>query len=347
VIQLSERQERILKMVIEMYVSTAHPIGSAALVSNAALGISSATVRHEMAILEELGFIHHLHTSGGRVPTKAGYRYYVERLMEPVRLPNADARTIRHQFHQVHTEMGEWLKLAATVMAYRMHNVGLITAPKATEGRLRHLEVISTQHAMALLIVVLQNGSVLQEMITLTEPQSQETLSALADRLSQALRGLTSAQIEGKITAFPPLDLSVATIVVRLLKRGEDQHAQLFHAGLAELIRQPEFLEARPGEPATVVHERLHQMVEFLHQGFALQRLLAGLPAAADVQVVIGSETAVEGLHDYSFVLARYGDEEDSSGYLGIVGPTRMEYPRAVALVRYMTDLMSDLMSSY
>jgi heat-inducible transcriptional repressor len=139
----------------------------------------------------------------------------------------------------------------------------------------------------------------------------------------------------------------VAGLTAQLLRRGEDQHAQIFHAGLAEMIRQPEFIRPRPGEPLGMFNDRLSQMVDFLHQGLALQRLLSGLPGPADVQIVIGSETAVEGMHDYSFVLARYGHEDDGSGFLGIVGPTRMEYPRAVALVRYMTGLMTDLVHPY
>jgi heat-inducible transcriptional repressor len=113
------------------------------------------------------------------------------------------------------------------------------------------------------------------------------------------------------------------------------------------MIQQPEFLERRPGELAAQAHERLRQMVDFLHQGFAVERLLADLPMEYDVQIVIGGGHASSSLHDYSFVLSRYGDQAEGSGYLGIVGPTRMEYPRAVALVRYMKDLMTDLMQAY
>src|SRR5579884_3749805 len=128
--ELTERQERILKTIVEEYIRTARPVGSAAVLAAAPLGVSPATIRNEMAVLEALGYIQHLHTSGGRVPTNAGYRYYVERLMSPRPLPHAEARTIRHQFHQIQQESQEWLKLAATVMASRVHNVALISAPR-------------------------------------------------------------------------------------------------------------------------------------------------------------------------------------------------------------------------
>jgi heat-inducible transcriptional repressor len=345
--ELSARQQQILRAIVESYIATARPIGSSALASASQLAVSSATVRNEMAVLEGLGLIRQLHTSGGRVPTNAGYQYYVERLMGTSHLAHSDARTIRHQFHQSHTEVQEWLKLAATILANRLHNVGIITAPRQTEVRCRHLELISTQHTLALLIVVLQDSTVLQEMVKLGEPHSQEELSALADRLNTSLRERGSVQIEQQLIALPPLDSAVAQLVVNLLRRKEAEYTQIFHAGLSDMIRQPEFLEPRPGEGGAQAHARLRHMVEFLQHGFAMDQLLAGLPAAYDVQIVIGGGDSSSGLHEYSFVLGRYGDQAVGSGYLGILGPTRMEYPRAVALVRYMRDLMTDLIQAY
>jgi heat-inducible transcriptional repressor len=345
--ELTRRQEQILKAVVDQYVATAHPVGSAAIVSSAALPISSATVRNELAALEELGLLRHLHTSGGRVPTNAGYRYYVERLMARAHLPNAEARTIRHQFHQAHSEVQEWLKLAATVMAHRMHNVGLVTSPRSSEVRFRHLEVISIHDNVALLILVLQEGTVLQEMITLPETYSNEELSAVADQLNGLLRGKTADEAQEALRDLPGLASVVGSMSEHLLRRGQGQQSQVFHAGLGDLMRQPEFSGLRPGEPTEMLSERLREMLEFLQHGFAVQQLIAGLPRETDVNVVIGGEPPSDMLPGYSFVLGRYGDEAEGTGYLGVVGPTRMEYPRAVALVRYMTDLMTDLMNAY
>lgn len=345
--QLTERQERILKAIVDRYVAGAHPIGSAALLESAGLNVSAATVRNEMAALEDLGYLRQLHTSGGRVPTNTGYRYYVERLMERSQLSHSEANTIRHQFHQAPTELQEWLKLAATVMARSMHNVGLVTAPKSSEFHLRHLEVISIQNSVALVIVVLADGAVLQEMVALVEPRNQEELSPLADRLSQALRGSTASEIEARIASFSALDGIIAAVTAHLMRRGEEQHAQIFHAGLPDLIGQPEFGGRRTGESQGMSQERLRHVVEFLHQGLGVQQLLAGLPAEARVQIVIGDDTPTRGMEDYSFVLGRYGHEDESNGFLGVVGPTRMEYTRAEALVRYMTALMTDLMQAH
>lgn len=341
--QLTNRQEHILKSITETYIATAKPVGSAAIVSASGLPVSSATVRNEMAVLEALGYIQHLHTSGGRVPTNAGYRYYIERLMFPRPLPHAEARTIRHQFHQIQQESQEWLKLAATVMASRIHNVALITAPRSAEIRIRHTEVIAIEGSSILLIVVLREGTVLQEKMALDEPHSQEELSALADRLNRALRDMTAVQVAERAKTLPSLDAHVSGMIAKLLRRGEARHAEIYHAGLADMIRQPEFVSPLHGESPHQLSDRLPSMVEFLQQSVAVEQLLRSLLVDADIQIVIGGEATARGLEGYSFVLGRYGSERNSSGFLGVVGPTRMQYPRAVSLVRYMTDLMTDL----
>lgn len=345
--QLTERQERILATVVESYIATAHPVGSAAIVATSGLRVSSATVRHELAHLEEHGLLRQLHTSGGRVPSNEGYRYYVEHLMRPRPLPSGDARTILHQFHQAHSEKQEWLKLAATILASRLQTVGLISAPRSTEARVRHMELIAIHNGIVLPIVVLQDGTVLQEMMALPEPRSQEELSAQVTRLNLTIRGLTGAQIEAALPRFPSTEQPLAEMAVHLLQRAEGDRTPIFHAGLADMLRQPEFAHPQPGERTAMITQRLGHMVEFLHQGVAVQQLLLGLEGAHDVQVVIGGDMPAEGMQDYSFVLGRYGTGDDGSGFLGIVGPTRMQYPRAVSLVRYLADVMTDLMQAY
>ncbi len=343
---LTERQEHILKTILETYIATARPVGSAAIASASALQVSSATIRNEMMVLEALGYIQHLHTSGGRVPTNAGYRYYVERLMTARPLPSSETRTIRHQFHQAHTETQEWLKLAANVMAHRMRNVGLVTAPRLSEVRMRHAEFISIQGSTILLIVVLQDGTVLQEKETLEEPRTQVNLGAMADRLNLELRDMTAAEVERKSAILPGDDGKVARMIGALLRRSEQHHSELYHAGLGDMIRQPEFLGPLPGESPAVMSDRLRHMVEFLQQSTGVELLLQDLRTAPDVQVVIGGDAGHEELEGYSFVLGRYGNEGDSIGFLGVIGPTRMQYPLAVSLVRYMTHLITDLIQA-
>ncbi|HZU11271.1 MAG TPA: heat-inducible transcriptional repressor HrcA [Chloroflexota bacterium] len=342
--ELTERQERILKTIVEEYIRTARPVGSAAVLAAAPLGVSPATIRNEMAALAELGYIQHLHTSGGRVPTNAGYRYYVERLMVTGEMSPVEAMTIRRELSEA-ADLEDWLKLAATVLARRIHNVGLVAAPRPSLVQLRHLELIELQPSVVLVLVVLRDGTVLQETMSLLEPWSSHDLKHLAERLGNQCQGMDARQVETVADRAVPAERPIVEMVARLLRRGEEREAQVYHAGLGDMIRQPEFMELRHGEPVSAMNERIRQVVEFLDHAAAAARLFAGLPPG-DVHVVVGGDAAGHLMHDYSFVLGRYGTGGEG-GFLGVIGPTRMAYPRAVTIVRYMTHLMSDLTHTY
>src|SRR6266498_2194983 len=158
--ELTQRQQTILNLIVHTYVATAVPVSSKAILIAAELGISSATVRNDMAVLEEQGYLTHPHTSAGRIPTDKGYRYFVERLLGDVELPTDEKNTIRHQFHQAKLEMEQWMRLAAAVLAHSARGAALVTAPQLDQPRIRHLELISTQSHLVLLILVFQGGNV-------------------------------------------------------------------------------------------------------------------------------------------------------------------------------------------
>lgn len=343
--ELTERQEQILKIIVERYVGTAHPVGSAAVLQASPLGVSAATIRNDMGILTERNYIRHLHTSGGRVPTNAGYRYYVAHLMVADEMSPSEAGTIRSAFRLAPQDREDWLKLAAHILARRIHNVGLVSAPRPSLVQLHHLELIEIQPAATLVLIVLRDGTVLQEMMAMREPRPGDELKALAARLGSEVAGLDAQGVEAVAGRSRGEERPILEMIARLLRRGEEREAQLYHAGLGDMIRQPEFMELRHGEPVSAMNERIRQVVEFLDHGEAAARLLADLPAG-DVQVVIGGSAGGPPMRDYSFVLSRYGNGREG-GVLGVVGPTRMAYPRAVAVVRYMTHVMTDLTHPY
>ncbi|MGH2449115.1 MAG: hypothetical protein ACRDFS_11015, partial [Chloroflexota bacterium] len=298
-----------------------------------------------VSVLEDLGLVRQLHTSGGRVPSNAGYQYYIKHLMPARPVSGTEARRIKYQFQKAHPEVQEWLRLAAMVMARRMHNIGLVTAPKSVDARLQHLELVAIQSAVVLLLVVLQDGSVWQEMMPVESTLSQEELGSRSRRLNDLLRGLAAPEIETRLAELQGQDGTLAEKIANLVRRGAEAQARLYHAGLENMLRQPEFVGRRPGDVPSVPTERLTYMVEFLHQGSGIENFLSELPGDSDVEVLVGGST--DRLSDYSFVIGRYGDSFERAGMLGILGPTRMEYPRAVGLVRYMTGLMTDLMEAY
>jgi heat-inducible transcriptional repressor len=147
---LSERQQLVLRLVVQEYIKSAVPVSSKSIITDYSVGVSSATIRNEMAMLEELGFLTQPHTSAGRVPTELGYRYFVEKLMGQADLSLEEQRMIRHQFHQSRLDLDQWLRLSAAILAHTAHNASLVTAPKSARCYLKHIELISIRDNLVL-----------------------------------------------------------------------------------------------------------------------------------------------------------------------------------------------------
>src|SRR5216683_3244198 len=194
-IQLSQRKQEILRALVEEYIHTATPVASETLVRKYGLKFSSATVRHELAGLEEALLIYQPHTSAGRVPTDLGYRYFVEHLMHESELSLDEQRLIRHQFYQVQDQLDQWVRLTASVMARLLHSAAVMTSPRATEGRLKHFEVLSVSDLSAHLMLVRREGTVKQQRLLLETPIDQAELSALAERLNQLFQGKNAVEV--------------------------------------------------------------------------------------------------------------------------------------------------------
>jgi len=336
---LTERQQAILHMIVQEYVTTRRPVGSKSLVERYGMGLSSATIRNEMADLEEAGYLLSPHTSGGRVPTDRGYRYFVHNLLGDVELPSTDQIMIRHQFRQVEVQLDQWMELAAAVLAGAAGNVSVVTAPRLPTARLRHMELVSLQPRLGLLILVTAEGSVRQVLVHWPDDTEQETLSPLADALAQDLRGLGADEVAGRAEGTTGLARFVLNQVVHAL-RGLDaaERTEVRHSGLEHMLDQPEFAGSA-GEA-----QALMALLRGGGGGF-LEAVLPSLSAGQDVQVFIGDENPAVGLRRFGVVVSTYGVDGEVTGVLGVVGPTRMAYGRSISSVRYMARLMSDLMS--
>ncbi len=216
---ITPRQQTILGLVIKQYITTAQPVGSKTLMEASSLGVSSATIRNEMAALEDLGYLTHPHTSAGRVPTDKGYRYFVERLLGDVELPLTEQNTIRHQFHQARVEMAQWMQLAAAVLSRTLHGAALVTAPKMEKPRLRQLSLLSTHSQRALMVVVFQGGSVRNQNLVLAEPTSPEALIQVATKLQAHFDGLDADAIRRKRFELSEFEADIVRHLVNLLCR--------------------------------------------------------------------------------------------------------------------------------
>ena len=333
---LTERKGRVLKIIIGEYVSTATPVGSENIARKHGLGVSPATIRNDMAYLEEEGYITHPHPSAGRIPSDKGYRYYVDSLMEGMELPLVEQRTIRHQFHQVETDLEEWVQLAAATLASMVQNVALVTFPKAALSRFRRMELVAIQEFLALLIVILQEAKLKKQMLPLDEAVSQEELSVIANRLNAAFDGLTGWQIATKRLELSPVEEQVAQALVRIMQAEDEQQCDdPYLDGLRHIFSQPEFAGS----------SRMLSIMEVFEDKSLLKAILPQAMAEAGVQVVIGEENMQEAMRHCSVVIGRYGVLSEATGVVGVVGPTRMRYGQAISIVRYLGTVMSELVA--
>lgn len=352
---LTERRQLILKLVVQAFVETATPVASETLVRKYGVQVSSATVRNELAALEELGYLTHTHTSAGRVPTDAGYRFFVENLMERTSLSLVEQRMIRHQFYQVRGELDQWISLAGAVLARTAQNASLVTPPRTAERlRFKSLELIGIHESMGLAVMVFHGGIVKQQTFGLDAGRGPDELRRSANRLTERLADLLLSGVEEVMAreaqqpapTLNEFERGLADLLLHAMQAFEEQAQEQIHSdGLIEMLSQPEFIPALTRDDAERAVERLRRALEILKSGRGLGPLIPQALASDGVQVIIGGENSADEMREYSVVLSRYGAGRGVSGVLGVIGPTRMAYPRSISTVRYISSLMSDLLA--
>jgi len=338
--EMTPRRRAVLGLVIRSYVEKGQPVGSKTFVEGFKLGISPATIRNEMAALEELGYLTHPHTSAGRMPTEQGYRFFVEHLLGETELPVAEQLMIRHQFHQARLELDQWVRLAAAVLAHTTRKAAVATPPRAPESQFKHLELINLRDTVVLLVLVLQGGTLKQQMLALDEPLDQEALSRLSNQLNDQFGGLTAPQISSKLGGLTELGRQIGQITTQIMAMVDGRLSDpIYREGLAHILAEPEFSDSG----------QVRQMVQTLEgPSLADVVLTAAQPLeVGGVQVLIGGEGRWEDFSELSLVLSRYGVHGGATGVLGVLGPLRIPYDRTIGAVRYVSRLMSDLVSDW
>jgi len=334
---LTDRQRAVLALVVRQYTETAQPVGSKAVVEQFGLGVSPATIRNEMAFLEEQGYLMHPHTSAGRVPTEMGYRFFVENLMGDARLPEHEQTLIRHQFHQSGLDLDQWARLAATVLSRVAHGAALVTKPRVSMSHFKHLELISIRETMVLLVLVLQEGVVTQRMITIRESETEETLTRTSNRFNDLLRGLTAAEIAEKSLTLNLFESGIRQLIVDLMEESDHEGlVDVYRHGLVNVLEAPEFAETDAGR----------QVIQALEEKRLLGTLSREMLTSSGVQVIIGGEGRWQDLSECSVILSRYGWHNQVTGFLGVLGPMRMPYGRTISAVRYVSEVLSELVRS-
>ena len=332
---VTERRAGILQIIVREYVETASPVGSRTIHDKYGVPASPATIRHEMQALEEEGLLEQPHTSAGRVPSNLGYRFFVESLMGQADLPGDEKATIRHQFFQAAPELDEWADLAAGLLARSLGLLAMVAPPRSRDLQVKHLELIGLNDLLALLVVVLREARVLKQLVPLDNPFAQAELSVLAARLNERVSGKTVSELRQTPEVADATEQRLMGTLEHLLTEEASRDVAVRVEGVAGMLSQPEFRED---------HEGALNIVSLVDRHTAERVVPHGSLGRDGVRVVIGDENPADALHHCSVVVAPYGDRTGMSGYVALVGPTRMHYGRGVATVRYLSDLLEEMM---
>ncbi len=332
--ELNERQRDLLRAVIREYITTAEPVASAALVRRYGLDISSATVRSELADLEALGLLTHPHTSAGRVPTDLGYRYFIESLMPSPAVGRDVQLTVSHQFQQALSNTAEWLRLAASTLARLSAEASIVTPPATVRSGLRHVELVPISERRVLLVAILDGGTVRQQLVELAGPVSTDHLRRLSSRLTANLAAQGGAAARAAASQERGIDAQLVGALAHALEEHEDARVRdIYYDGIQNILAQPELAEG----------ESIRDVLRMLDDRTRLAEILPPGLGTGEVHIAIGSEHHIAPLRGFSLIFGRYGARTDAIGYVGVFGPTRMDYARSIGAVRYVGSLMGDL----
>ncbi|MCW2491377.1 MAG: heat-inducible transcriptional repressor [Pseudonocardiales bacterium] len=337
---VEDRKLEVLRAIVEDFIATNEPVGSKAIVDRHNLGVSPATIRNDMAALEDEGLIHQPHTSAGRVPTDAGYRMFVDRLTSLKPVSAAERRAIE-KFLDNSVDLDSVLHNAVRALAQLTRNVAVVQYPSLSRSRVRHLEVVLLSPIRLMLVLITDTGRVEQRIAELPGPVEVEHVSDLRTILNARLMGQRLADAPGIIAELPtavPAHLGglVATLSSVLLEAlVEHPSERVVLAGSANLTEH------------TLDFPAIRPVLEALEEQVVLLRLLdQQTTAAGQVMVRIGNENNYEGLQTASVVSVGYGSSGISLGGVGVLGPRRMDYAhtmaRVAAVARYVGDLLAD-----
>ena len=326
---LDERKAAILRAVVEEYIDTALPVGSAHVVKSSGVHVSSATVRNDMATLEQEGYLRQPHTSAGRIPTEKGYRFFVDNLGQPASLRGSEAVQVRSFFDQAHGEIEQMLQDTSRLLGDLTSYAGVVVGPTPAEATVRSVQVVGITGTTALVVAVLSSGAVEKHTIELTEPVGEERVGAASVHLAAHLVGRPrSALSELPATGDPGTD-AICALALRSLRRdgGEDPD-QVFVGGTSQVARAFDAIET------------VREVLGILEQQYVVVTLLRDV-LDRGLQVAIGTETGMAPLAECALIVAPYEVEGEEAGTIGVLGPTRMDYPQALAAVAVVSHRLS------
>lgn len=333
---LTERQKRILLAVIQDYIESAEPVGSRTVSKKEGVGYSAATVRNEMADLEEMGFLEQPHTSAGRIPSQKGYRFYVDHLLTPKRWTKEELKVLRDHFSQKIDRVEEAIQQTSSLLSQLTNYMSIILGPKFQESRLKHLQVIPLSERLAVSILVTDNGHVDQRRIVVPEGVSLSHIEKLVNLLNHRLQGVRLSKLKRVVEKELSNEMNryigryeiLRGVIDQILEAHPEQHVYL--SGATKMLEQPEFRDV----------EKMKQLLDLVEENDRLIQLLD--TPSEGIQVRIGSEIRLQGVDYCSVITASYMINGEPAGTIGILGPTRMDYGKVIGLLDFLAKDFSN-----
>lgn len=339
---LNERRRTVLSALVDEYIASVQPVGSKVLVERYHLGCSPATVRSELAALEETGLVFQPHVSAGRIPTDSGYRAYVDDVVGAgtQQLSTPEAEGVRRYYAELEHELTDVLRETSAMLSKLTSYVAVVAAPTLRRARIRRVTLVPLATRRALVVVVTDSGQIANRTIEFEGDVPAQALASVEAYLSRTLDGAMGGEAEavrGTVDGVPGheahIALRVLDVVLECLAEADED--RVLTGGVSALLAHPEF-----NDPAAV-----RPLVGLLEDGFSLLSVLTEVMRTTGVAVRIGRENPTTALEHTSFVAARYG-EGDSGGIIGVIGPTRMDYRRAMSAVRTVSDALTGVLES-
>ena len=323
--ELNERKLKILKAVIQNYLETGEPVGSRTISKYTDLNLSSATIRNEMADLEELGYIVQPHTSAGRIPSDKGYRLYVDMLMQD---KEQEVTEIKEQMLEKADKMDQLLKQAARVLANSTNYATMVSAPVSAKNRLKFIQLSQVDEEQLIAVIVLEGNIVKNQILKVDEELDSETLLKLNMLLNTTLNGMAIDQITlgliAKLKEQAGIHSGVISDVLDAVANviQLEQYMEIYTSGATNIFRYPELSDKQSAQEIISAFEEKQQLSELVTQTLSSD--------SKGIQVYIGNETPVQNMKDCSVVTATYELGEGMQGTIGIIGPKRMDYERVM-----------------
>ncbi|MFA6596206.1 MAG: heat-inducible transcriptional repressor HrcA [Ignavibacteriaceae bacterium] len=336
---LNEREKNILRLIIQQFILTASPVGSRNISKKYQIGLSPATVRNIMSDLEESGFINHPHTSAGRMPTDKGYRIYVDSLMELEHLNKSDQRKIKQTFDQQFGETEELLSLTSKLLSNITNQIACVLYPSLETGILEKVQLVTISSTRLLVVVSIKSGLVKTITLEYNTEFEEKKIESVQRLLNERLSGLPLSEIRTTFRErFHDVDQKEKPVITLFLDAVDKifidgkKEEKLFLSGTKNLIKQPEFEN----------HSRVQSVIELLEEKEVIVHILeqSSESKKGEVSVSIGKEIPNMRMEEYSVITKEYNFGE-TQGTLGIVGPKRMEYAKIIAIVDYVSNILT------